>query len=130
MIYLLRLIDFSRTGKLLRQKYLAFKELLRHDKRSLELITDLEDLLQGERLVDWARVESLVRALRWSEGRLIDSLLSMNPAAYRVLEERFRQIESSLVRAVALLVRTIRTTRSSTASRFGRVAPAVASTIS
>ena len=54
-------------GKLLRQKYLAFKELLRHDKRSPELITDLEDLLQGERLVDWSRVESLVRALRWSE---------------------------------------------------------------
>jgi len=89
-------------GKLLRQKYLAFKELLRHDKRSLELITDLEDLLQGERLVDWARVESLVRALRWSEGRLIDSLLSMNPAAYRGLEERCRQIESSLARAVTL----------------------------
>jgi pyruvate,water dikinase len=89
-------------GKLLRQKYLAFKELLRHDKRSLELITDLEDLLQGERLVDWARVESLVRALRWSAGRLIDSLLSMNPAAYRVLEERFHQIESSLERAATL----------------------------
>ena len=75
---------------------------MRHDKRSLELITDLEDLLQGERLVDWSRVESLVRALRWSEGRLIDSLLSMRPAAYRVLEERFHQIESFLVRAVTL----------------------------
>ena len=83
-------------GKLLRQKYEAFKELLRHDKRSLELITDLEDLLQGERLVDWARVESLVRALRWSVGRLIDSLISMQPAAYANLEERFHQIESFL----------------------------------
>jgi pyruvate,water dikinase len=95
-------IEVFAPGKLLRQKYLAFKELLRHDKRSLELITDLEDLLQGERLVDWARVESLVRALRWSAGRLIDSLLSMRPAAYRVLEERFHQIESFLVRAVTL----------------------------
>ena len=34
--------------------------------------------------------------------RLIDSLLSMRPAAYRVLEERFHQIESFLVRAVTL----------------------------
>jgi pyruvate,water dikinase len=89
-------------GKLLRQKYQAFKELLRHDKRSLELITDLEDLLQGDRLVDWAQVESLVRALRWSAARLIDSLISMHPAAYAILVERFHQLESSLVQAVTL----------------------------
>jgi pyruvate,water dikinase len=89
-------------GKLLRQKYEAFKELLRHDKKSLELITDLEDLWQGERPVDWARVESLVRALRWSVGRLIDSLISMQPAAYANLEERFHQIESPLVQTVTL----------------------------
>jgi len=89
-------------GKLLRQKYAAFKELLRHDKRSLELISDLEDLIQGERLVDWAQAESLVRALRWSVGRLVDSLLSMRPAAYRSLEERFQQIDSLLVKAATL----------------------------
>jgi len=97
-----RILKVFAPGKLLRQKYEAFKELLRHDKRSLELITDLEDLLQGERLVDWARVESLVRALRWSVGRLIDSLISMHPAAYANLEERFRQLESSLVKSVTL----------------------------
>jgi pyruvate,water dikinase len=95
-------IEIFAPGKLLRQKYVAFKELLRHDKRSLELISDLEDLLHGGALVDWARVESLVRALRWSAGRLIDSLLSMRPAAYRDLEERFHLIESFLVGAVTL----------------------------
>jgi len=95
-------LEVFAPGKLLRQKYEAFKELLRHDKRSLELVTDLEDLLQGERLVDWARVESLVRALRWSVGRLIDSLISMHPAAYRDLGERFHQLESSLGRTVIL----------------------------
>jgi pyruvate, water dikinase len=89
-------------GKLLRQKYEAFRDLLRHDKKSLELITDLEDLLQGERLVDWARVESLMRALRWSVARLIDTLISMHPAAYASLEERFHQMESSLMQAATL----------------------------
>lgn len=89
-------------GKLLRRKYEAFKELLRHDKRSLELITDLEDILHGARLVDWAKVEGLVRALRWSTGCLVRCLVAMHPQAYRDLEERFHQIESTLVRAVVL----------------------------
>lgn len=89
-------------GKLLRLKYEAFKELLRHDKKSLELITDLEELLHQGVWVDWARVESLVRALRWSVGSLIRALLGMQPAAYRDLEEQFHRLELSLIGAVSL----------------------------
>ena len=88
-------------GKLLRLKYEAFKELLRHDKKSLELITDLEELLHQGAGVDWARVESLVRALRWSVGSLIRSLLSMHPAAYQELEDRLHQLELSLMGLVS-----------------------------
>ncbi|MBW1987560.1 MAG: pyruvate kinase [Deltaproteobacteria bacterium] len=89
-------------SKLLRQKYETFKELLRHDQKSLELITDLEELLYGKVQTDWARVDQLVRGLRWSVGCLIRSLISMHPAAYRDLEERFQQIEISLQEAVSL----------------------------
>jgi len=88
-------------GKLLRRKYEAFRELLRHDKRSLELITDLEDILRGTALVDWERVESLVSALRRSTGSLIRSLAAMHPNGYRDLEERFHELDSALVKAVA-----------------------------
>lgn len=89
-------------GKLLRLKYEAFKELLRHDKKSLELITDLDEILHGGVKVDWARVESLVRALRWSVGSLIRSLLAMHPVAYQDLEDQFHRLELSIMDAASL----------------------------
>ncbi|HBD09889.1 MAG TPA: pyruvate kinase, partial [Syntrophobacteraceae bacterium] len=89
-------------GKLLRRKYSAFKELLHHDKRCLELISDFEDIVQGPSPLDWARMASLVRALLWSTGRLVSSLGTMHPRTYRDLEERFHQIESALVKAISL----------------------------
>jgi pyruvate,water dikinase len=89
-------------GKLLRHKYDSFKELLRHDKKSLELITDLEDILHTGSPVDWARVARLVRALNWSVGSLIRSLAAMHPGAYGELERRFIGLESALVDAVSL----------------------------
>jgi pyruvate, water dikinase len=88
--------------KLLRHKYESFQELLRHDKKSLELITDLEDILHAGTPVDWARVELLVRALIWSVGSLIRALSSMRPSAYAGLERRFAELESSLAAAVSL----------------------------
>ena len=88
--------------KLLRQKYASFKELLHHDKKSLELITDLEDLLHMRTPVDWARVERLVRGLNWSVASLLRSLASMRPGAYEELERRGLSLESYLINAVSL----------------------------
>lgn len=106
-MYLRRLFKYwtlqvFAPGKLLRLKYEAFKELLRHDKKSLELITDLEELLHQEMQVDWARVESLLRALCWSVASLIRALMTMQPAAYHDLDDQFHRLESSLLDAVAL----------------------------
>jgi pyruvate,water dikinase len=89
--------------KLLRQKYEAFKELLRHDKRSLELITELEEVQHTGAPVDWAGIDRLVRALNWSVGSLVRSLISMHPGGtYSGLERRFRHLEAALAAAVAL----------------------------
>jgi pyruvate,water dikinase len=88
--------------KLLRHKYATFKELLRHDKKSLELISDLEDNLQTGSLADWARVTRLGRALNWSVGSLIRSLVAMHPGVYGELEKCFTDLESSLADAVSL----------------------------
>lgn len=106
-MYLKRLFKFwtlqvFAPGKLLHLKYEAFQELLRHDKKSLELITDLEEIWHAGFPVDWAQIESLVRALRWSVGSLIRSLIAMHPAAYADLEEQFHRLESSLAAAVTL----------------------------
>jgi pyruvate,water dikinase len=88
--------------KLVRHKYATFKELLQHDKKSLELITDLEDILQAESPVDWARVARLVRVLNWSVDSLIRSLVAMHPGAYGELERCFTRLESALMAAVSL----------------------------
>ncbi|MFH0781915.1 MAG: PEP/pyruvate-binding domain-containing protein [Pseudomonadota bacterium] len=77
-------------------KYQAFKELLRYDKRSLELISDLEDLRYSGTMVDWAVVTRLVTALTWSVGSLTRALISMHPGAYRELEKRFYHLENRL----------------------------------
>jgi pyruvate,water dikinase len=95
-------LQIFAPGKLLRLKYEAFKDLLSHDKKSLELITDLDEIMHGGVQVDWARVESLVRALRWSVGSLIRSLLAMHPATYQDLEDRFHRLELSIMDAVSL----------------------------
>jgi pyruvate,water dikinase len=88
--------------KLVRHKYVSFKELLRHDKRSLELITDLEDIQHLGAPVDWARVARLGRALIWSVGSLIRALVAMHPGAYGDLERRFDTLASSLMDAIFL----------------------------
>ena len=88
--------------KLLHHKYASFKELLRHDKKSLELITDLEDLFHLGPPVDWARVARLVRALNWSVASLICSLEAMRPSAYGELQRRFCLLAASLMDIVSL----------------------------
>ena len=89
-------------SKLLRHKYTSFKELLQHDKKSLELITDLEDTLHTRVPMDWARVTALVRALNWSVSSLIRSLEDIHPGAYGELGRRFSGLKASLMDAVSL----------------------------
>ncbi|EKD38622.1 MAG: hypothetical protein ACD_75C00671G0001, partial [uncultured bacterium] len=86
--------------RLLFTKYEAFRELLRHDKRSLELISDLEDILHSGTVVDSAAVVRLAGALSWSVGSLIRSLSAMHPGAYLQLEQRFSDLERALAAAL------------------------------
>lgn len=81
-------------------KYDAFKELLRHDKRSLELISQLEDIYYSGTPVDQAAVGRLAGALGWSVGSLIRSLTAMHPGGYRDLEQRFTELEQTLLAAL------------------------------
>ncbi len=73
-------------GALLRERYESFRRLLEEDKRCLELITALEEIRYGQVQADWARLESLLRALIWSVGSLARRLVSMNPGQYMDLE--------------------------------------------
>lgn len=80
-------------GTLLRRKYEAFKSLLRHDARALELIADLEELFYGEKLADRQRANWLAARLAESVKVMTGQLVEMNPTRYMDLPEYFRKID-------------------------------------
>lgn len=79
-------------GALLRERYDTFRRLLEEDKRCLELITALEEIRYGQVQADWARLESLLRALSWSVSSLARHLVAMNPGQYMDLESSLREL--------------------------------------
>ncbi|MDD3581996.1 MAG: PEP/pyruvate-binding domain-containing protein [Desulfobacca sp.] len=89
-------------GKLLHYKYQTFKELLAHDQKSLELLTELEEIWHTGLAVDWARVASLSQSLCYSIRCLIDSVMEMNPRVYEALENRFQQVAASIREIISL----------------------------
>lgn len=89
-------------GRLLRDKYRSFRELLQHDRKCLELLSDLEAIHYSGTPVDWSRVTRLVVALRWSVSNLVRSLDAMHPDRYLPLIDRFQQLEQQLQQAVSL----------------------------
>ncbi|MBE0583018.1 MAG: pyruvate kinase, partial [Desulfofustis sp.] len=91
-------------NRFLLDKYQSFREVLHHDRKSLELLGDLEDISYSGTPVDWARITRLITALRWSIGSLIRSLAAMHPGRYRELEQRFQQLETQLLEQMALPV--------------------------
>lgn len=80
-------------GVLLREKYNAFRELLRYDDACLELIAALEDVHYGGASVDWTRVVHLTRRLRTSVGELVERLARLSPARHLDLPEYARKID-------------------------------------
>lgn len=79
-------------GTLLRRKYNAFRELLRHDSRSLELIAELEDIHYGNEKVDWSRVIELADQLDDAVRAMLGQLMEMNPARYMGLADYCNKI--------------------------------------
>ncbi|WP_285907286.1 PEP/pyruvate-binding domain-containing protein [Pseudodesulfovibrio pelocollis] len=80
-------------GTLLRRKYEAFKSLLRHDARALELVADLEELFYGKTLADRQRANWLAARLAESVKVMTGQLVEMNPTRYMDLPEYFRKID-------------------------------------
>ncbi|KAB1441480.1 PEP/pyruvate-binding domain-containing protein [Pseudodesulfovibrio senegalensis] len=80
-------------GALLRTKYNAFKDLLRHDTRALELIADLEGFFYGHELADRARINRMAAELSQEVKGVVDALTAMSPARYVDLPEFFKKID-------------------------------------
>jgi pyruvate, water dikinase len=80
-------------GALLREKYNAFKTLLRHDDIGLEVIADLEEVHYGREKADWARIEWFYARLSNSTQAMVEQLGLMRPSRYLDLMEYFRKID-------------------------------------
>ncbi|BFR47045.1 pyruvate, phosphate dikinase [Nitratidesulfovibrio sp. HK-II] len=89
-------------GTLLRRKYNAFRELLRHDSRSLELIAELEDIHYGNEKVDWSRVIELADQLDDAVRAMLGQLMEMNPARYMGLADYCNKIAFYMRMAVSV----------------------------
>ncbi len=80
-------------GTLLRNKYNAFREVLRHDNIALERIADLEEIYYEDQYADWARIAWLCQELSSSTRIMIDKLQEMSPTRYMGLQEYHKKID-------------------------------------
>ncbi|UJX42675.1 pyruvate, phosphate dikinase [Desulfovibrio sp. JY] len=80
-------------GVLLREKYNAFRELLRFDDVCLELIAAVEDIHYGTTVADWARVVHLTKRLRAAVEEMVTRLSRLSPTRYLDLPEYAKKID-------------------------------------
>jgi pyruvate, water dikinase len=80
-------------GVLLREKYNAFRELLRHDEACLELIAAIEDIHYGAAAVDWARVVHLTGRLRRTVGEMVMRLAHLAPTRHLDLADYAKKLD-------------------------------------
>lgn len=81
-------------GTFLRENYTSFRQLLEEDKRSHELLAELEEIYYSRKQVDIKAVESRYAELSGSVSAMIDSLLKMTPGAYTSLRDYFTRIDA------------------------------------
>jgi len=80
-------------GVLLREKYNAFRELLRQDEVCLELIAALEAIHYGEAVVDWARIVHLTNQLRHAVTEMVVRLTRLEPTRHLDLADYAKKLD-------------------------------------
>jgi pyruvate,water dikinase len=88
-------------GLLLREKYEAFRKLLEYDKRSHELIAELEQIYYEQLKVDFAVIEDKVKQLSSSVTKVVDSLSEICPTCYPQLHAYCRSIDKKIHHVLA-----------------------------
>ena len=88
-------------GLLVREKYEAFRNLLEYDKKSHELIAELEQIYYKQLKVDFAAVEYKVKQLSSSVAKVVDSLSEICPTCYPKLNDYCRDIDKKIQQVLA-----------------------------
>jgi pyruvate,water dikinase len=88
-------------GILLREKYEAFRTLLKDDKRSHELIAELEQIYYDQIKIDFAHIELKCKQLSSYVANVVASLTKVSPTSYLNLNDYFKKIDFYIKLALA-----------------------------
>ena len=80
-------------GVLLREKYEAFKKLLRHDSHCHEQMAQLQELLHGGQPEDFCRIRKRFSIFSHHVLGMIDSLERLAPGKYTPLKDYHRKFD-------------------------------------
>jgi len=81
---------------LAREKYESFRNLLEYDKKSHELIAEIEQIYYDQVKVDFAAIEQNLKELLSSVAEVVESLREICPTCYPRLDDYFHKIDSKL----------------------------------
>jgi len=86
---------------LAREKYESFRNLLEYDKKSHELIAEIEQIYYDQVKVDFAAIEQNLKELLSSVAEVVESLREICPTCYPRLDDYFHKIDSKLKQILA-----------------------------
>ena len=81
---------------LAREKYESFRNLLEYDKKSHELIAEIEQIYYDQVKVDFSAIEQNLKELLSSVAEVVESLREICPTCYPRLDDYFHKIDSKL----------------------------------
>ncbi|WP_462324101.1 PEP/pyruvate-binding domain-containing protein [Desulfoplanes sp.] len=86
-------IDEESRAHVFKARYHAFRQLLAANNKTLELMTDMEEALQGNRPFGMSFVRSRCTAVSTNVYRIIRNLCELNPTDYQGLKTTFKEIQ-------------------------------------
>ncbi len=81
---------------LFKTRYHTFRLLLAANNRTLELMTDIEEALRGNRPFGMSFIRSRTTAIATNVYRIIQNLCELNPQKYESLKPVFRKIQHNI----------------------------------
>jgi pyruvate,water dikinase len=85
--------QFFSPGTILREKYNAFKRLLKYDKVAHELMATLEELYYAPKKADFQAVVNTYEQFSLTVLQMVEALLTMNPSNYWSLKSYFKKFD-------------------------------------
>lgn len=81
-------------GKVLKDKYAAFKSLLSHDKRAHEIMAEIEEIYYQHQKKDFSAVQRLCTALTGEVAGIVDDMSLICPGDHPDLLSFFKKIDA------------------------------------